>query len=380
MNILVLTPYPPVLHLHGGGVRMFHNIRILSEKHSTHVISFAETDEEVDIIRSAGPTCDSVTAIHRIPDFSAHWFSIEPFMVREFGTPDMYKAVAAAVTGKRIDVIQCEYLQMAQYRRKEIFSILTIHETFSDNAYRAFENATGGVEKIRLFSRWMAMLNYEISMCNRFDRIITMTKQDADYLRSYAHRANIRDIPIGIDPEYFQPLNGDKDLLVQLLFMGNFRHAPNVEAAAFVLSEIAPYFPAYQFVVAGSHAPSSLQGAPNSIFTGYVSDTRKLFHGTNTIFLAPLFSGSGQRVKLLEAFALGSPVVTTSLGVAGFPVVHGREAMIADTASEFRTAVTALMGSADLRSRLAAAARRMILDHFSWQRIGRQLLEVVEGQ
>src|SRR6476619_4308418 len=133
MNILVVTPYPPVLHVHGGGVRMFHNIRILAQKHNVRVLSFVENDEELELIKSAGPVCDSVTPIRRISDLSAHWFSLEPFMVREFGTPAMHQAVDEALHRYRIDLIQCEYLQMAQYKRKGVFSILTIHEIYSTN-------------------------------------------------------------------------------------------------------------------------------------------------------------------------------------------------------------------------------------------------------
>src|SRR5262245_58314606 len=84
MNILVVTPYPPVLHMHGGGVRMFHNIRILAAEHRVHVLSFVENDEEADLVMSVQPICQSVTAIRRVPDFGAHWFSLAPFTMREF--------------------------------------------------------------------------------------------------------------------------------------------------------------------------------------------------------------------------------------------------------------------------------------------------------
>src|SRR5947199_10501098 len=94
---------------------------------------------------------------------------------------------------------------MAQYRRARIFSILTIHEAYSANAYRTFQKTVDAIEKLRMFSRWMSMLNYEISMCNAFDRVVTMTDEDAAYLRSYAHSTNIRAIPIGIDTTEFQP-------------------------------------------------------------------------------------------------------------------------------------------------------------------------------
>ena len=379
MNILLVTPYPPVLHVHGGGVRMFHNIRILANKHTVRVLSFVENDEEADLVKSVEPICESITAIRRVPDFGAHWFSLAPFMVREFGTPAMHKAVDDAVRMKNVDIIQCEYLQMAQYRRAGAFSILTAHEAYSANAYHAFQSATDGIQKLRLFSRWMSMLHYEVSMCNAFDRVVTMTDDDARYLRSYARQANIRAIPIGIDAEYFQPEpDSSHEQQIDVVFVGYFRHTPNLEAAEFLLKEIAPYFPGIAFVIAGSHFPDTIQKTENAVFPGYVPDTRHLFHPPNTIFVAPLFSGTGQRVKLLEAFAMGAAVITTSLGAGGFPIVHGEQAMIADTPEEFRTAVAALISSSDLRARLGRRARQMILDHFTWDRIGGQLLTVVE--
>jgi glycosyltransferase involved in cell wall biosynthesis len=379
MNILVVTPYPPVLHMHGGGVRMYHSIRILAEKHSVRVFSFVMDDEELELLKSLEPICESITGIRRIPDFGAHWFSLAPFMVREFGTPAMHQAVDGAIRDRHVDVIQCEYLQMAQYKRPGVFSILTAHEAYSANAYRAFQDATDAIEKLRLFSRWMAMLNYEVSMCNAFDRVVTMTNDDAAYLRSYARRANVRAIPIGIDAEYFQSARDElRTDEIQVVFVGNFRHSPNVEAAQFLIDEVAPHFPNLHFVIAGSYVPQTLRKLPNTSYPGYIYDTRTLFHGPNTIFAAPLFSGTGQRVKLLEAFAMGSPVITTSLGAAGFPITCGQNAIIANTAAEFRAAMSSLVTSVDLRSRLGTEGRQLILDKFTWDSIGQQFLDLVE--
>jgi glycosyltransferase involved in cell wall biosynthesis len=378
MNILIVTPYPPVLHTHGGAVRMFHNIRILAQKHHVRVLSFVESDEEQQLLESAEPICDSVIPIRRYSDTSAHWFSLQPFMVREFSTPAMHKAVDDAVRSTKLDVIQCEYLQMAQYRRKGVFSVLTIHEIYSTNAYRTFQTTTAPTEKLQMFSRWMAMFNYEISMCNAFDRVVTMTSDDAAYLRSYAHRSNIRPIPIGIDPEHFSPVFDASCATPEVVFVGNYRHPPNVEAAKFLTSTLAPHLPQLTFVIAGSHLPEDFLKPPNALFPGYVSDTRQLFHPPNTIFAAPLFSGTGQRVKLLEAFAMEAAVVTTSLGAAGFPIVNGEHAIIANTPEEFRSAIATLASSPELRARLGRKARQMMLDRFTWDRIGTDFLSLVE--
>src|SRR5712692_4432401 len=135
MNILVLTAYPPVLHMHGGGVRMFHNIRILAEKHSVRVVSYFESDGERDLLRSLDSICTSVTAVKRVPQLRAPWFSLFPFLVSEFGTPDMYRAVEMEFQKCKIDVLQCEYLQMAQFYRKGVLNVLTMHEAVSANAW-----------------------------------------------------------------------------------------------------------------------------------------------------------------------------------------------------------------------------------------------------
>ena len=94
--------------------------------------------------------------------------------------------------------------------------------------------------------------------------------------------------------------------------------------------------------------------------------------------VAPLFSGTGQRVKLLEAFSMGCPVISTSLGASGFPVRAGIEAMIGNNVEEFAVELKVLVSSHEMRRRIGANARQMIERDFSWQRVGAELLELVE--
>ncbi len=381
MNILVLTAYAPVLHVHGGGVRMFHNIRILGAKHSVRVIAFIESEEEREMLRSLDGVCEAVTAVKRIPDFGPHWLSVQPFLVREFSTPEMYRAVETEFRRKRVDVLQCEYLQMAQFHRSGVFTILTLHEMLSANAYAAFRRAMEPDVKFKLFYRWMQMLRYEVLMPRKFDRVITMTENDSDYLRSYSPAANIRAIPIGIDASEFAPLPEEPSRPIEVLFVGNFRHSPNIEAAEFLINRLAPQFPNIQFVIPGSHLPDVFRNSTsaNVAFPGYVADTRALYHRPNTIVAAPLFSGTGQRVKLLEAFAMACSVVTSSVGGMGFPLKSSVEAFVADTVEDFAAALRQLISSEELRRRLGQNAREMIIREFNWNRIGEQLLALVSN-
>jgi glycosyltransferase involved in cell wall biosynthesis len=379
MNILVLTAYAPVLHMHGGGVRMFHNIRILAQKHSVRVISFVENEEEREMLQSLEGICESVAAVKRVPDFRPHWLSVLPFLVREFSTPEMYRAVESEFRRKHVDVLQCEYLQMAQFHRPGTLTVLTLHEILSANAYEAFQRERTPGRKFKLFYRWMQMLRYEVMMSGKFDRVAAMTAVDAEYMRSYAPGAHVHAIPIGIDPDEFMPMPEEPARPLEVLFVGNFRHTPNVEAAEFLIRHIAPQFPGVPFVIRGSYVPDALhRSAPRNVsFPGYISDTRPLYHRPNVIVAAPLFSGTGQRVKLLEAFAMACPVVTTSIGSLGYPLRNGIDAFVADTVEDFAASLRQLISSEELRRRLGQNARDMILRDFTWQRIGEQFLDLV---
>jgi glycosyltransferase involved in cell wall biosynthesis len=377
MNVLIVTAYPPVLHRHGGGVRMFHNIRILSQAHRVHVLSFIGIDEDPEVLDPIKPFCESVRGIRRIPDFRPHWLSVKPFLVREFSTPAMHDAVDAILRERSIDIVQCEYLQMAQFRRKSAFNILTAHEAYSRNAYEAFVAESDPLQKLKLFYRWMQILRYEVGEIRKFDWVVTMTQEDAEYLRSYAPEARIRPIPIGVDTEEFTPLESAPSEKVRVLFVGNFFHSPNIEAAEFLVKKIAPKFPDISFCIAGSPILEGLQPGPNTELVGYVPDTRPLYRTPNTIVVTPLFSGTGQRVKLLEAFSMACPVVTTSVGAMGFPIVSGTHAILAETVQDFESALRRLTTDPALRKRLGHNARTMILDRYTWTRIGEELIDVV---
>lgn len=357
---------------------MFHNIRILSEKHNVRVISFFENDSEREALRSAESICESVTGVPRLPKYLPHWFSLAPFLIHEFNTPEMREAIERDVRLRTPDVIQSEYLQMGQYRRKGVFSVLTLHEILSANARQAFARETDPLEKLRLFHRWMGMLQYEIAAVRKSDRAVTMTEEDADYVKSYLPRADIRAIPIGVDTYHFLPQAENPSAGLELLFVGNFRHTPNVEAVEFLHRYIHPHFPNAKLIIAGSNVPEHLKQFQGIVLTGYVADTRTLYKRPNTIVVAPLFSGTGQRVKLLEAFSMQMPVVTTALGGAGLRVRDRQEALLAESPQDFVAAIQRLIDSDGLRRSLGGNARKMVSEYFDWKVIGNQFHDVVE--
>jgi len=378
MNVLFLAAYPPVLDMHGGGVRMYHNIRILAQKHDVHVISFVENEEERERVSQIAGICSSVQAIQRVPNFSPNPLSLIPAEVRFFDTPAMHRAVNEACQRLDIDVLQCEYVEMVQFYRPGFFTVWSVIETLSPNAREQIGSERGPLEKIRACYRWMSLLNYETSAARRFDRVVTMTPGDATYLRSYVPQADIRTIPIGVDTQHYSPSEAEPEEPLRVLFLGNFRHTPNVEAVRFLKEHLMPAFPNLRFQIAGDSLPAGVLNGTNAEVLGYQSDTRSLYKRPNTVVVAPLFSGTGQRVKLLEAFAMGVPVVTTSRGASGLAVRDGAEAFIAESPEQFRTALAKLRDSCELRENVGENARRMVTQRFDWDTLASQFFDVVE--
>ncbi len=378
MNILFLTAYPPVLDMHGGGVRMYHNIRILGRRHRVHVVSYVESDEERDRLGKIGGICESVRAVVRAPGRAAGRRFRTPAQIRGFDLPEMRRAVEETRRRHAIDVVQCEYVEMALFHAADAFSVWTVTDLLSPGHRERFESATRPLERARWYRRWKSMARFETRAATRFDRVVAMTPDDAAHIRRRAPGADVRDIPIGVDSRRYAPLDPDPAAPLRVVFLGNHRHAPNLEAVVFIRDQLAPMLPSLRFEVAGRGLPNGMLDGSPVRDVGFQADTRGLYRRPNTIVVAPLFSGRGQRVKLLEAFAMGVPVVATTLAAAGFPVRDGKEARIAETADDFRSALAALGESRDLREDLGSNGRRMVLDRFEWDILADRFLEVVE--
>jgi glycosyltransferase involved in cell wall biosynthesis len=168
-----------------------------------------------------------------------------------------------------------------------------------------------------------------------------------------------------------------------MLFVGNFRHSPNVGGLLWFVTEVLPRVtadnPQAVLVVVGADAPTSmltrLNRCANVKFLGYVVDIHELL-GRYSTFVCPILSGSGIRVKLLEAFAAGIPVVSTSLGAEGLAGGNGSLCEIADAPDDFAAAVLRVLASRDYAGQLANRARRFVESHMDGTAVTGRLLEV----
>jgi glycosyltransferase involved in cell wall biosynthesis len=165
-----------------------------------------------------------------------------------------------------------------------------------------------------------------------------------------------------------------------LVFTATMSWAANVDGIHFLLDEVFPLLlrvrPRIKAVIIGRNPPASLfdkirERGLDVTLTGFVEDIRPYVAQSN-IYVIPLFVGSGTRIKAFEAMAMGRPVVSTTLGIEGLDVTDGENFVCADDAGGFARAILALMDAAAMRARIAAAARRLVEDRFSWSRVASQ--------
>ena len=370
---------------------MFHNLRILAEKHCVTLVSFIEHERELEKVGEIESLGVKVKTVLRRPVAARDFFLSKPREHWEYASAELKTLVLEAFKNTRFDVVQVEFVQMGQHVPPEVqsFKILTEHEVHFANSWDDVRTEPRVVAKIGKFYEWLTQFNYEIRTCRRFDRIVCMTEQDRCLLSSFIPPAKLSWIPIGVDSSYFQPKPSEPETnpVPRLLFVGNYRHPPNREAVLFVAQEILPrlqsQFANIEFFVAGAGTsffdPTLLQDRDAIHLMGYLPDIRTAYDQAD-IFVAPLHSGNGMRVKLLEAFSMGKAVVATRRAVAGFSGTAEEHLLFAETAEEFVAQITRLLLNPALRVRLGANARKMIKEHYDWRVLRPQFLDLVENR
>ena len=390
LDILVLTAYPPALGLHGGGLRMYYNVKFLASRHRVTLISFIEHERDRELLEKLEPLGVEVRAVPRRPAPPRHLWIPRPAEHYEFAGAAMAAEVRRALRSRRFDVMQAEYLQMAQHVPREAArrTVLTLHEVQYANAAQAFEKAGNPWTRARRWYDWMVQLNYEVRTCGRFDAVVCMTGEDARLLAEFVPSSRLRTIPIGVDSGFFQAglSDGAPGPGKTLLFVGNYRHPPNRESVYAMVERVLPavqrWVPEAEFRVVGGNTEmldrERLARHPNVRLLGYVDDLRACYREC-AVFAAPILSGNGMRVKLLEALSMGMAVVTTPLGAQGFRVRHGEELMIAGSPEAFAAATAELLQDGHRRAELGSRARELIRERYDWSVVGRQFLDVVEA-
>lgn len=379
LKVLVLCPYFPSLRS-GGGVRMYEMIRALAEHHEVSLVSFWDEEADQEYMPAVKSFCKHFVAIRRYlvaPRSKIHM--LPPALEIEFGDPRFRQAVEELMGDEDFNAIQAEYLLTASQApsTRRAVRVITHHEVQNASIQTRMAVEQGAFNKARLALQWIRWLNAEVSLCRSFDRVVALTAEDAWNLYRYAPDLPLDVVPTGIDLEYFRPAVVEEEP-DSLIFVGNFRHPPNVDSIHFLVEEVLPLvqqqIPGVKLYVVGANPPAQVQslGQPGRVIvTGWVEDMRPYMQ-RSCAFVFPIRTGVGLRNKILEAWAMGKPTITTRLGGAGLKGVHGENIWFAESAAEFADGICKLLRDPALRTYIGGNARRYVEERHTWQAVADQ--------
>ncbi len=370
-RVLFVSPYPICPPTHGGALFMYSTLRELSKCCELHAIVMLDYASQREANLELLQICRTVEFHVRKADRDPHLASITPHAVHEFQKSEVEWLIQRQTLLQRIDVIQLEYTALGQYARRfrRLVCALFEHDVYFQSIARALPYIRSPVDRLKARFEYLRAIRFELRLLPRCDHIQVCTDDNKRYLESFLPALGPRidaGMRAGIDTRAY-PFPGGPRRHATMLFIGSFRHTPNQVAlewfARSVLPLIAEKLPDARLLVAGSDPPPrhTFPDPANAIeWLGFVEDIQPLFSSC-ALFVCPIRSGSGVRVKLLEAFASGIPVVSTTIGAEGLARADGEFCALADDPGGFASRTVALLGDCRRARDMAARAREEVV-------------------
>lgn len=345
LRILFVAPYPIYPPTHGGGVFMYGTAKALAARSDLHLIVVVDEEWQREQHEPLTKQCRSAAFFKR-PDHTqlAPW-SIVPYAVRELALPDFEWMIHRAIYLHRIDVVQLEYTNVGQYafEFQNVVTAVFEHDVYFQSIGRMLARPAPVYRKIGPALEYLRAIRFELRMLRRANHIQVCSKENKEYLLSFLPELAGRvdeTLRAGIDTTQYQLFDGPREPYT-MLFLGSFSHLPNQEAldwfAKNVLPRVVERCPQARLVIIGSNPPprhSLPVPDANVEMRGFVEDLQEPLR-RYAVFVCPILTGSGVRVKLLEAFAAGIPVVSTRIGAEGLTGKDGEICALADDPEAF---------------------------------------------
>jgi glycosyltransferase involved in cell wall biosynthesis len=375
-RVAVLSPYFPFPLAHGGAVRIYNLVREMAREFDVELFAFQDGPADPAPLLEF---CARVVLVQQPRYREPRWSTLLPPQVCEARSPGMRRALAEERRAFGFERMQVEYTQMAEYGG----DILVEHDVTFD----LFGQIARREQSLASWWNYYRWIRFERRAAARFQRVVVMSSKDADLLGPAARTAVIEN---GVDLERFR--SEPEQAGQRLLFIGSFRHFPNIAAYRFFTEDVWPTlrekFPEMTLTVvcgpdhlhywqAFSEAPEPPPD-PRIRLMGFVADVRPLYVEANLV-LVPTTVSAGTNLKVLEAMAMRRTVISTTSGCAGLGLLHDHSVWIADTAQAFAAGVATLITDEERRTALAEAAYTHAVRHFDWRALGEKQRELLRS-
>lgn len=387
MKILYILPFVPW----PVKVRSFNLLPRLARRHEIHLVCVSRLAPSAEQAQWLSRYCQKVVHVPH-----PRWKALAqcalalptntPLRIAYCRSKPARDEVRRVYRETRPDIVYVERWRALQYVPEDVNATTLCDPTDSMTLYNRrlmqagiwWEKLIGSIE-FRRFSRYEAQLARQASVS------VFCSKLDMDCVKQHASEVRCELVPNAVDcGKYF--FKNDSDAEPQtLIFTGNFKYRPNCHAIEYFMRKIFPLvqktLPGVKFLAVGNGASQELRsfhGRAGFEAVDFVSDLRP-YLARATVAVAPLTVGSGVSNKLVEGFAVGTPVVATPLACGDLPVTSGEQLLIGATPDEFAQHVVTLLSDAELRKKIAARARRLVEEQYDWEIIARKLEVLMEG-
>jgi len=390
MKILLTCKEFPHSKVIGGPIIIYNRLKHLAKNHTVSLAAFFRAEEK-KYIPSVQEYCYDLRLIplprKRSPITVVKDFFASPvphYFLRVHKSLEMSKAIAEMVTKDRYDFVIAEYSVMGQFIHRNpllqpVRRIVSVHECYYLARLKDFRHYRWGTKKLKEAINLKGLKKFEFDMYEEADKVLCLTPQGKEELLNIRATLDIDIVPHGVDVEHFpysDPPNEEKSII----FVGNYLHFPNVDAVLYFAREIWPKVkrlsPGLKFVIVGQSPPpeiKNLENDPEIVVTGRVDDVTPYLK-QSTIFICPVRLGGGFRGKILEAMAIGRPIVATPLGAEGIPAQNEKNIILADNPESFSRGIERLLHDTNLYDQIRVRGRNLVEEKYAWEK-GVQVLE-----
>jgi glycosyltransferase involved in cell wall biosynthesis len=392
MRILWITTVLPDPPDNGGKIVTSQLVRCLARE-GHEITLYALAGESPKRSTSTSSPLSALAEVHLFGldsqhasplQMTRHLFLRRPYVISKYWHEDAWRAIRRLLEDRSFDVVHLDHLHTVPYgiRARREFHIpitLTAH-----NVETVLWERLGCIERDplrRTYFRRQAkrMRAYEASVLPHLDAVVVLSAADAGRVKELHPEAQVVVLAPAADLEYDRPLEAPEEP-ASVAFVGAMDWLPNIDGAIWFSHRVWPQVRAAirgaKLYIVGRHPPRSIRrlAGRDVIVTGWVEDVRE-FVARAQVVVAPLRVGSGVRIKILNALAMGKAVVSTPIGAEGLDVIDGKHLRLADSEESFAQKVIGLLSDPVQRRHLGEAGRRLIRERYRWD----QAIERLEG-
>ncbi|MDE0327183.1 MAG: glycosyltransferase family 4 protein [Candidatus Poribacteria bacterium] len=387
MKILFLSPTVPFPLTDGGRIRVFNLLKQIAQKSEVTLLAL-ETQpadaEGVSQLQQLGIQVHLVSNAPTLPRLSFGtlanaFFKRQPITVARYDLPAYRQQFKALIATDIFDLVHYEMFHTAQFRTEtDLPGVLSQQNVDSAIWRRLCGETVNPFYKFAYWTQQLAFQRYERVLSPKFDAVTCTSDIDAAVFQQHCAEGVIEIIPNGVDVTHYQP-DFSAEAPAHLIYIGSMDWYPNEDAVSFFADEVLPQIhaevPEVKFSIVGGNPSAHVKKLAEKegiVVTGRVPEIKPYFAET-TVFVVPLRIGSGTRLKILEALAMGKAIVSTSVGAEGLDLKDGEEIFIADEPKVFAEAVTRLLKDPSLRRRIGKNGRARVEQDYDWRSISEKL-------